>query len=127
MQVTVKARYLKHTPDKIRSIIRIYVGKPLQLALKEVGHLQKEAAGDILKLVKSGQAAARAKEMKLEDCVISEFYCDEGPRLKRRIPRSRGRVSPFVKKNSHLTMVINENNPVNQVATKGKEDNGTEG
>lgn len=121
MQVQVKARYLRHTPDKIRPIARLYVGKKLQVALKELPYIHKAPANDLYKLAKSAESAAKAKEFNLSEAQITKFFCDEGPKLKRRIPRSKGRISPFQKRLSHVTLVVEEI----QKKETGKDENGT--
>lgn len=124
MEVKVTAKYLKHTPDKIRPIISLYVGKSLKISLKQIKFINKAAAEDIYKLMKSAEAAGREKEMNLDIAIIKQFYCNEGPKLKRRIPRSRGRISPFSKRLSHLTLCIEEKEPEKKL-TEEKEANGT--
>jgi len=132
MEFKVTARYLKHTPDKIRPIIRLFVGKKLNFALKNVRFIEKEASIDIYKLMKSAQATAGEKEMNADLVTIKHFYCNEGPKLKRRIPRSRGRVSPFAKRLSHLSMVLTEidatpiKDEKKEINNEKKESNGTE-
>ena len=39
---------------------------------------------------------------------ISEIFVDEGPTLKRWLPRAMGRATPIQKKTSHITMVLKE-------------------
>ena len=39
---------------------------------------------------------------------VSEIRVDEGPKLKRWMPRARGSASPIQKKTSHVTIVLKE-------------------
>src|SRR5205807_8980092 len=49
------------------------------------------------------QSEARAEKLKVE-----EVRVDEGPRMKRAKPRSRGSRHPFLKIMSHFTVVVGE-------------------
>jgi large subunit ribosomal protein L22 len=42
------------------------------------------------------------------DLTIVEIFADEARTLKRYRPRSRGRVSPILKRSSHITVVVAE-------------------
>jgi large subunit ribosomal protein L22 len=60
-------------------------------------------------LIKS--AAANAKnnhEMDESKLYIAEIYANDGPRLKRFLPRAKGSASAILKRTSHLTCVVKE-------------------
>ncbi len=120
MEIKLNARYLKHTPDKIRLIIKPYVGMKLKKAITETRYISKSAALDVYKLIKSAESACKEKEMDIEKVFIKYFFCNEGPKLKRRIPRSKGRVSPFVKRLSHLSLIVSEDIKIDNNTKKGK-------
>ena len=69
----------------------------------------KKATEPFLKLLKS--AAANAKnnfQIDPAGLYISKILVDEGTKLKRWMPRARGRASEIQKKTSHITLVLSE-------------------
>ncbi len=41
-----------------------------------------------------------------DELVVAEAFADEGPTLKRGIPRARGRYTRIRKRTSHITIVV---------------------
>jgi large subunit ribosomal protein L22 len=46
--------------------------------------------------------------MEPADLTIKVIYADEGPRLKRYMPRARGRVDVIRKPTTHITVVVDD-------------------
>ena len=44
----------------------------------------------------------------IDDLFISKILVDEGPSLKRIMPRAKGRADRIVKRTSHITVVVAE-------------------
>ena len=42
------------------------------------------------------------------DLYVAQIYANPGPTLKRWRPRAHGRVSPLLKRSSHITAVVSE-------------------
>ncbi len=68
----------------------------------------KRASEAVLKLLRSAVANAKNKQMETEKLIVKEIRVDEGPMLKRWMPRAQGRATPIHKKSSHITMVLAE-------------------
>ena len=103
-----RQRYLRIAPRKIRFLIDAIRGENLPQAMAIIRNTHKAASPIILKALKSAQANAIEKEMDKDILYIKEIKCDEGPAMKRQLPRSRGRAVPILKKFSHLTIVLGE-------------------
>ena len=57
-----------------------------------------------------------------ENLFISKITVDEGPKLKRWHPMSRGRAYPILKRSSHIAIVLSEMNPtVKEIKENKKE------
>ena len=56
-------------------------------------------------------AAANAEnnfDLDVDDLFIKRAYADEARMMKRFRPRSRGRVSPILKRSSHITIILDQ-------------------
>jgi large subunit ribosomal protein L22 len=103
------ARRLRVSPRKLRLIVNLIRGRRVEEALAILRYLPSPHARDIAKVVRS--AAANAENNNLMDpdeLVIVRAVVDEGPTYKRYRARARGRVSPILKRTSHVTIVVDE-------------------
>ena len=105
---TAKLRYLKMTPRKVRRLADIVKGLSASEAEAQLMMQGRRAAHPLLKLLRS--ALANAKEMKLDAAklVVKSIRVDQGPMLKRFLPRARGSASPIERKMSHVALILEE-------------------
>lgn len=108
MEIKASARYIKTAPRKIRSVCDLIRGKKLTNSISQLSFLKKQAALDLLSLLKSAVANAKQKDLKPENLHIKEIRCDQGPSLKRILLRSRGRASQIKKTMSHVTLILSD-------------------
>ncbi len=109
MEIKAKLSYLRISPRKVRLVADLVRGKSVEEAQRILNFTIKKAAKDVQKLLK--QAVANAKNnFQLEEgnLFISKIMVNEGPKLKRWMPRSRGRANEIQKKTSHIILVLNE-------------------
>jgi large subunit ribosomal protein L22 len=67
------------------------------------------AAEIISKVLNSAIANAENNhKMNRDNLYVSEAYVDQGPTMKRFMPRAQGRASAIRKKTSHITIVVAE-------------------
>lgn len=102
-------RYLRIAPRKVRLVADSVRGLSLNEAEARLLMQSRRAAKPILKLIRSAMAGAKAKEMELEKLYIASIQVDQGPMLKRFMPRARGGASEIQKKMSHVTVTLGEN------------------
>jgi hypothetical protein len=62
----------------------------------------------ISKLLKSAVANAKNKNMDVNKLFIESITVNQGPMLKRFLPRAQGRATPIQKKMSHLSVTLGE-------------------
>ena len=94
---------------KLKPIVDLVRGKGVEEALEMLQFLPSPAAARVAKLVRAASANAENELLaRPEDLRIVEIYANEGPRLKRFRARARGRASRIIKRNSHITVVIDE-------------------
>ena len=109
MEVTAKLRYLRIAPRKVREVSDLIRGKKVNEAQTFLEFLVRKPAKPVLKLLK-GVIASAHHDFQLEqsNLYISKILVDEGPKLKRWRPVSRGRTAPIMKRTSHITIVLDE-------------------
>lgn len=109
MEVKAIARDIGVSPRKVRLIIDMVRGKGAGDALTILKFIPTPIALIVAKVVKSAVANAENNyQMSSSDLVILRAFADEARTLKRYRSRSRGRVSPILKRSSHITIVVAE-------------------
>ena len=109
MQVTAKLRHLRMSPRKVRLVADTIRGLDVEVVENQLSFMNKKAALPMLKLLKSAIANAENNfKLKKNNLYISELRVDEGPTLKRWMPRAMGRATPVNKRTSHISIVLNE-------------------
>lgn len=97
------------TPRKARLVVELVKGKPVQYALDLLKLTNKKAAPIIFKMIQSAVANATGKAtVDVDRLVVSEGFVNEGPKMKRWLPRAQGRATPLVKRSSHITIKLKE-------------------
>jgi large subunit ribosomal protein L22 len=101
--------YLRMTPRKVRAVADLVRGLSVNEAEAQLLYLRRRAAKPLLKLLRSAAKSAEiTKKMEPEKLYIETLTVDQGPMLKRYLPRARGSASPIQRKMSHVTIVLGE-------------------
>jgi len=107
MEVKAHLRYLRMTPRKVRLVADLIRGKNVKEAKNILNFCKKKASIPLLKLLNSAVASAIHNfNLKEENLYVAKILVNEGPRLKRVLPRARGRADILEKKMSHITIVL---------------------
>ena len=121
MQIKVQLKNLRIAPLKSRLVVDLIRGKTIARAKALLEFTVKRAAGPILKLLNSAVASASHDfKLKESDLYIAKISVDEGPKLKRSFPMSRGRAYPIMKRTSHITLVVSEVKEKKDLISKNK-------
>jgi len=84
-------------------------GKKVDEALTILRLTPTPIARVVAKVVKSAAANAENNfQMSSSDLKVVRIFADEARTLKRFRPRARGRVSPILKRSSHITVIVAE-------------------
>ena len=112
MEIKVALNNLRTSPRKVRQVVDLVRSKDIAKARSILDFTVKRSSEPVLKLLNSAIASA-VKDFKLKESnlYISKITVDEGPKLKRWHPMSRGRAYPIIKRTSHITLVLSEKNP----------------
>jgi large subunit ribosomal protein L22 len=122
MEVKVKLSNLRVAPRKARLVVDLVRGKTLEKAREVLSFTVNKSARNVLKLLNSAAASA-THDLHLDESnlFISKITIDEGPKLKRWHPMSRGRAYPIIKRTSHIALALAEINPTAQERPNKKE------
>ncbi len=100
------------SPYKVRPVIDLVRGKPVNEALSILEWQDRRSAPMIRKVIKSALAnASNDLEVKLARLVVAEARVDGGPLLggrKRFMPRAMGRAFPIHKRTCHIHVTLAE-------------------
>src|SRR5512138_76576 len=109
MESVARARYVRMAPRKVRLVVDMVRGKKVSDALAVLGLVNKSAAEVVAKTIRSAAANAESnKGLVTGDLVVKSAFVDEGPTMKRFMPRAMGRATPIRKRTSHVTVVLSE-------------------
>jgi large subunit ribosomal protein L22 len=101
------ARYIRISPDKVRIVLNIIRGRGLNEAVAILENTPKAASEILLKVVNSAAANAENNlNMSRNDLYVAECFADQGPILKRIMPRAKGRAYRINKRTSHITVIL---------------------
>jgi large subunit ribosomal protein L22 len=119
MEVKVRLSNLRTAPRKTRLVADLVRGKTLQEAVNILSFTTNKSARDVLKLINSATATAKHDfHLDENNLFVSRIMVDEGPKLKRWHPMSRGRAYSIIKRSSHIVIVLSEVNPTTRSEIK---------
>lgn len=101
-------RYLRISPRKVRLVTDTIRRKPVSQAFAALTSLNKKAARLVEKGLKSAVANAKAKGLEESQLVVAEIKADGGPMMKRFMARAMGRADEILKRSTHLTILLRE-------------------
>ncbi|ABL98429.1 50S ribosomal protein L22 [Shewanella sp. JM162201] len=109
MEVLAKHRFARTSPQKARLVADQIRGLPVAKALEILTFSPKKAAVLVKKVVDSAIANAEHNEgADIDDLKIAKVFVDEGPTMKRIMPRAKGRADRIIKRTSHITVVVSD-------------------
>ena len=109
MEVRAIAKDTGISADKIRLLADMVRGKKVDEALTMLKFTPTPNSRIVAKTVKSAAANAENNfQMVPSDLKIVKVFVDEARTMKRFRPRARGRASRILKRSSHITVIIAE-------------------
>ncbi|OGZ84897.1 MAG: 50S ribosomal protein L22 [Candidatus Staskawiczbacteria bacterium RIFOXYD1_FULL_39_28] len=107
MDIKVKLSNLRTAPRKVRQVIDLVRGKKALDAKAMLSFTVNKSARNVEKLLDSAIASAKHDfQLNEANLFISKITVDEGPKLKRWHPMSRGRAYPIIKRTSHIALTL---------------------
>jgi len=106
-QQIAQLNYLHIAPRKVRLLASTLRGLRVNEAEAQLLLRNQRASRVLLKLLRSAVANAKNNQkLNPNELTIGAVRVDQGPILKRSLPRAMGRTTPIHKKMSHITLVL---------------------
>ncbi len=107
METLAKLKNVRLSPRKARLVVDMVRGKGIQEAMNILQFSPQKTAPILSKLLKSAVANAEQKGVSdVDQLFVKTVMVDQGPVLKRFLPRAQGRASRIRKPTSHITVVL---------------------
>ena len=111
MEVRAIAKYVRVSPQKCRLVADQVRRLPVGQALELLQFSPRKAAAPIRKTLESAIANAEHNQgLDIDELRVDTITIDEGPVLKRWRPRAKGRATPVIKRTSHITVGVSDEN-----------------
>ncbi len=109
MEARAVVRHVRMSPRKMRVVANLVRGKRVDEAMSLLKLMPKKGAVVIRKLIISAVANAEHKGLEdVDSMLIRDCNVDNGPILKRWMPRSMGRANRIQHRTSHVTVTVTE-------------------
>ena len=95
METIAKHRHARSSAQKVRLVADLIRGKKAAVLVKKV--------------LESAIANAEHNDgADIDDLKVTKIFVDEGPSMKRIMPRAKGRADRILKRTSHITVVVSD-------------------
>lgn len=109
MEVKAVTRLVRISPLKVRLVMDVVRGMPVEKALSTLDYMPQKAAREVARTIKSAAANAEHNfDLDRDALVVKRIYADQGPVLKRFMPRARGMANQIRKPTTHITVVVDD-------------------
>ncbi|KAA3646980.1 MAG: 50S ribosomal protein L22 [Chloroflexi bacterium] len=103
------AKNIPISAQKVRLVVDLVRGKDVQEAMDMLDFVTKRGAEPVSKLLRSAMINAEENHaVSRNDLMISEIFADEARTRKWRRFGARGRFKPWLRRSSHITVVLRE-------------------
>jgi len=103
-------KYAKCTPRKARRVVDLIRGRKAGEALVTLKFMPWRGAKYVEKVLRSAMANAEQKNADPENMRITKILVDDGPVMKRMLPRAMGRANVIKKRMSHIRVELSDEN-----------------
>ena len=107
MSVKAESKGVRLSPRKVAAVAALVRGRSVSDAIVILEHTPRRAALPVLKTIKSAQEnASHNHNYKADTLVITEITVNHGARMKRYRPAAMGRALPYMKRSSHIRVLV---------------------
>lgn len=109
IQTQAVLKFVRLSPMKGRLVADLVRGKKVDEALNILKFSNQKAAGILKKVLDSAIANAENNNgADVDELKVSEILVDEGPTMKRTLPRAKGRADRILRRTSHITVRVSD-------------------
>jgi len=109
MQTQSVLKFVRLSPQKARLVADLVRGKKVDEALNILKFSNKKAAKILKKVLDSAIANAENNNgADVDELKVKEIFIDEGPTMKRTMPRAKGSADRIKKRTSHVTIRVSD-------------------
>lgn len=109
MEAVAHLKYARISPRKVKIVLDLIRGKDAGTAMAILRNTPRGASEYLIKLL--GSALANAENnfhMDSSKLYVAQCFVNEGPTMKRVMPRAKGSADRILKRSSHVTIVVKE-------------------
>jgi large subunit ribosomal protein L22 len=116
MEFRAEARYMRVSPQKARLVLNLIKGRRVEEARNTLAFTKKRVAATVGKLLQSAidnanfLSSEKGLAVDLDSLYVKHAVANDGPRMKRIRPAPMGRAYHYVRRISHLEIVLAEKN-----------------
>src|SRR5438105_13810280 len=124
MEFRAEARFMRVSPQKVRLVLDLIKGRRVEDALNTLMFTKKRVAPTIEKLLRSAVGNAnylnteKGMDVDVDNLYVKRAVANDGPRMKRIRTAPMGRAYRYVRRISHIEIVLAERNKDGQSASK---------
>ena len=102
-------KYARISSRKVKIVADLIKGKSAIEAMNILKFTPKPGSYILAKLLKSAMSnAENNNNLSVDNLVVSELYANQGPTMKRLMPKAQGRGARIRKRTCHITLVLRE-------------------
>lgn len=109
MAARAVARWIRVAPRKARIAADLIRGRSAGEALAQLSFVRTHGAAEVKKVLESALANARKKgDVDVDTLIVAKAHVDQGPTIRRFLPRAMGRATRINKRTAHITLELKE-------------------
>ena len=102
-------KYARISSRKVKIVADLIKGKSAIEAMNILKFTPKAGSSILAKLLKSAMSnAENNNNLSVDSLVVAELYANQGPTMKRLMPKAQGRGARIRKRTCHITLVLRE-------------------
>src|SRR2546427_1213623 len=114
MEFRAQARFMRVSPQKARLVLNLIKGRRVEDALNTLAFTKKRVSATVEKLLRSAienanyLSSEKGIDVDVDQLYVKHAVANDGPRMKRIRPAPMGRAYRYVRRISHIELVLAE-------------------